>query len=37
VAIALIVPAALLAGNALAAIPGRAAARAAPAISLRQE
>jgi len=36
-AIALIVPAALLAGNALAAIPGRAAARAAPAISLRQE
>jgi putative ABC transport system permease protein len=36
-AIALIVPAALIAGNALAAIPGRAAARVAPAISLRQE
>jgi hypothetical protein len=36
-AIALIVPAALLAGNALAAIPARAAARTAPAISLRQE
>jgi putative ABC transport system permease protein len=36
-AIALIVPAALLAGNALAAIPARAAAWTAPAISLRQE
>jgi hypothetical protein len=36
-AIALIVPAALLAGNTLAVLPGRAAARAAPAISLRQE
>jgi ABC-type antimicrobial peptide transport system permease subunit len=35
-AIALIVPAALLAGNALAAIPARTAARTAPAISLRQ-
>ena len=36
-AIALIVPAALLAGNALAALPARTAARTAPAISLRQE
>jgi hypothetical protein len=36
-AIALIVPAALLAGNALAAGPARTAARTAPAISLRQE
>ncbi len=36
-AIALIVPAALLAGNALAAMPARTAARTAPAISLRQE
>jgi putative ABC transport system permease protein len=36
-AIALIIPAALVAGNALAVIPGRAAAHAAPAISLRQE
>ena len=35
-AIALIVPTALLAGNALAAIPARTAARTAPAISLRQ-
>jgi hypothetical protein len=36
-AITLIVPAALLAGNALAALPARIAARTAPAISLRQE
>jgi FtsX-like permease family len=36
-AIALMVPAALLAGNALAATPARAAARTAPAIPLRQE
>jgi hypothetical protein len=36
-AIALIVPAALLAGNALAALPARTAARTAPAVSLRQE
>ena len=36
-AIALVVPAALLAGNALAALPARTAARTAPAISLRQE
>ena len=36
-AIALVVPAALLAGNALAAGPARTAARTAPAISLRQE
>jgi hypothetical protein len=36
-AIALIVPAALLAGNALAAMPARTAARTAPAIPLRQE
>jgi MacB-like periplasmic core domain/FtsX-like permease family len=36
-AIALIVPAALLAANALAALPARTAARTAPAISLRQE
>jgi hypothetical protein len=36
-AIALIVPAALLAGNALAALPAHTAARTAPAISLRQE
>jgi ABC-type antimicrobial peptide transport system permease subunit len=35
--IALMVPAALLAGNALAAIPARAAARTAPATSLRRE
>jgi FtsX-like permease family len=36
-AIALVVPAALLAGNALAAMPARTAARTAPAITLRQE
>jgi hypothetical protein len=36
-AITLVVPAALLAGNALAAMPARTAARTAPAISLRQE
>jgi putative ABC transport system permease protein len=36
-AITLIVPAALLLGNALAALPARTAARTAPAISLRQE
>ena len=36
-AIALVVPAALLAGNVLAAMPARTAARTAPAISLRQE
>jgi putative ABC transport system permease protein len=36
-AIALVVPSALLAGNALAAGPARTAARTAPAISLRQE
>ncbi|MBV9093832.1 MAG: FtsX-like permease family protein [Streptosporangiaceae bacterium] len=36
-AIALMVPAALLAGNALAAMPARSAARTAPATSLRQE
>ena len=36
-AIALVVPAGLLAGNALAALPARTAARTAPAISLRQE
>ncbi len=36
-AIVLIVPAALLAGNTLAALPARTAARTAPAISLRQE
>jgi MacB-like periplasmic core domain/FtsX-like permease family len=36
-AIALIIPAALLAGNALAAMPARRAARTAPAILLRQE
>ena len=36
-AIALMVPAALLAGIALAALPARTAARTAPAISLRQE
>jgi hypothetical protein len=36
-AIALIVPAALLAGNALAALPARTAARTSPAVTLRQE
>jgi predicted lysophospholipase L1 biosynthesis ABC-type transport system permease subunit len=36
-AIALIVPATLLAGNALAALPARAAARTGPGIVLRQE
>ena len=36
-AIALIVPAALLAGNVLAALPARTAARTPPAIALRQE
>jgi FtsX-like permease family len=37
VAIALVVPAALLAGNALAALPARAAARTEPGIALRRE
>ena len=35
--IALIVPAALLAGNALAALPARAAARTEPGVALRRE